>query len=98
MPDVSHASVSSQVPGHEMGNNVVRKGWTDEADWNDMRFLAVDYDFLDLYQVGLMAGRGFSESFGTDEEEAFILNKNGMTRLGWTHPEEALGQKLRWAK
>ncbi|MEO0552828.1 MAG: FtsX-like permease family protein [Bacteroidota bacterium] len=93
---VKGASISSRVPGRELNNNVVRLGWDDEAEWSDMRYLAVDYDFIDNYELKLVAGRGFDESYGTDENEAFILNQSGMLRLGWTDPEEALGKQLRW--
>lgn len=98
LPEVEAASLSSHVPGHELGNNVVRKGWTSEAEWSDMRFLSVDYDFVKTYQVELAAGRSFDESYGTDQEEAFLLNEAGIKRLGWNTPEEALGQKLRWQR
>ena len=79
-----------------MGNNVVRKGWDESADWSDMRFLTVDYDFIDQYKVELIAGRGFDRSFGTDEQEGFILNEAGVQRLGFESAEAAIGQNLRW--
>lgn len=98
LPAVNATSLSSSVPGRSMSNNVVRKGWTDEAEWSDMRFIRVDEDFLDLYRLELVAGRNFDESFGTDQEEAFLLNESGMRRLGWTDPEQALNQKLKWQR
>ena len=93
---VTGASVSYKVPGKEMGNNVVRLGWDDNAAWSDMRFLAVDYDFISLYNVEVIEGRAFDEKFPSDEAESFMLNESGMHRLGWTNPKEAVGQKLRW--
>jgi putative ABC transport system permease protein len=93
---VSAASLSSRVPGKEMGNNVVRMGWDEKAPWSDMRFLAVDNDFVSLYDLEVVAGRSFDESFPSDVEEAFMLNESGMRRLGWKDPQEAIGQKLAW--
>ncbi|MCB0852318.1 MAG: ABC transporter permease, partial [Bacteroidetes bacterium] len=98
LPEVSHTSISDNVPGYFMNNNVVRKGWTEEAEWSDMRFLRIDEDFFDLYGVKVIAGRGFEEKYGTDEGEAFLLNESGMKRLGWNNPEEAIGQKLAWQR
>jgi len=95
-PEVRGATLSSRVPGLDMGNNVVRKGWDDSADWSDMRFLTVDYNFVEQYKVELIAGRSFDESFGTDEAEAFILNESGVQRLGFESAEAAIGQQLRW--
>lgn len=95
-PEVRGATLSSRVPGRDMGNNVVRLGWDESADWSDMRFLLVDYDFIDQYKVELIAGRGFDRSFGTDEQEGFILNESGVQRLGFESAEAAIGQRLRW--
>lgn len=94
--EVSQVSLSSRVPGREMGNNVVRLGWDESADWSDMRFITVDYDFLKTYDLELVAGRGFDENFGTDMNEAFILNETGVNRLGFASPEEAIGKQLAW--
>lgn len=94
--EVRGATLSSRVPGKDMGNNVVRKGWDESADWSDMRFIAVDYDFIEQYKVELIAGRGFDRSFGTDEQEGFILNESGVQRLGFESAEAAIGQNLRW--
>lgn len=89
-------SLSYRIPGKEMGNNVVRLGWDEKAAWSDMRFLTVDYDFMRLYNLEMVAGRSFDKNFPADENEAFILNEAGMRRLGWNNPQEAIGQKLRW--
>ncbi|HEX6889389.1 MAG TPA: ABC transporter permease [Chryseolinea sp.] len=93
---VTAASLSSRVPGKEMGNNVVRLGWDEKAPWSDMRFLALDHDFVSLYDLDVIAGRSFDESFPSDAEEAFMLNESGMRRLGWKDPQQAIGQKLAW--
>ena len=95
-PGVVNASLSYRVPGKEMGNNVVRLGWDEKAAWSDMRFLAVDHDFLKLYNLEMIAGRSFDENFPSDENEAFMLNESGMRRLGWNNPAEAIGRKLGW--
>lgn len=96
LPGVKGASLSYRVPGKDMGNNVVRLGWDEKAAWSDMRFLAVDFDFISLYNLQVTAGRSFDEAFPSDVNEAFMLNESGIRRLGWTNPHEAIGQKLRW--
>jgi putative ABC transport system permease protein len=96
VPGVMAASLSYSVPGQDMGNNVVRLGWDEKAAWSDMRFLAVDHDFVPLYDLNVIAGRAFSEEFPSDEKEAFMLNESGMRRLGWNDPQESVGQKLAW--
>ena len=93
---VGGATLSSQVPGVELGNNVVRLGWDDDARWSDMRYLSVDEDFIKVYGVEVIEGRAFSEGFPSDATEAFMLNESGIRRLGWDDPKEAIGQPLKW--
>ena len=97
-PEINGVTLSSRVPGKEMGNNVVRLGWDQNADWSDMRFITVDYDFLDVYDLELVAGRGFSEDYGTDRDEGFLLNEAGVNRLGFASAEEAIGKQLAWQR
>lgn len=96
MAEIKGVALSSRVPGKEMGNNVVRLGWDQNAEWSDMRFITVDYDFLSVYELELTAGRGFDRDFGTDSNEAFILNEAGVNRLGFASAEEAIGKQLAW--
>jgi putative ABC transport system permease protein len=96
LADIESASLSSRVPGKEMGNNVVRLGWDQSAEWSDMRFITVDHDFMDLYELETIEGRAFDEDYTSDENEGFLLNESGMNRLGWTDPEDAIGKELRW--
>jgi putative ABC transport system permease protein len=93
---IEDATLSSRVPGKEMGNNVVRIGWDEKATWSDMRFLAVDYDYIENYDLKLVEGRAFDESRPSDEMQAFILNESAVRRLGFNSAKEALGQKLWW--
>ena len=77
---------------------MVRLGWTDDAEWSDMRFITVDFDFIPLYNLELTAGRAFDVDRPSDVNEAFILNESGAARLGWTNPEEAIGKELGWQR
>lgn len=95
-PEISGVTLSSRVPGKEMSNNVVRLGWDESAEWSDMRYVTVDYDFIQVYDLEVIAGRGFDRTFGTDENEGFILNESGVNRLGFANAEEAIGKQLAW--
>jgi len=46
----------------------------------------VDYDFLDIYNIGVLEGRGFSREFGADDTGAFLLNETCVRSLGWESP------------
>lgn len=94
--EVKGVSLSSNVPGVELNNNVVRLGWDQSANWSDMRFLAVDHDFVELYGLEMAAGRDFDKTYPSDELEGFVLNESGVQRLGFASNEEAIGEQLAW--
>ncbi len=93
---IETASLSSTVPGREMNNNVVRIGWDQNAKWSDMRYLAVDFDFMDVYNLSLVDGRSFRKESPSDENESFMVNESGMRRLGFSNAKDILGQQLSW--
>ena len=53
-----------------------------------------DFDFVKTLGLKIVAGRNFSETFGTDSLQAVLINRNAATQLGYT-PEQALGK---WIK
>lgn len=55
--------------------------------------LRVDYNFLDIMGIDVLAGRDFSEFYGTDATDAVVVNERFLRRAGWT-AEEALGQSF----
>jgi putative ABC transport system permease protein len=58
----------------------------------------IDPDYLTTMGMELVAGRNISEKFGTDAEEAFLINETAVKSLGWSSPEQALGQEMLWPK
>ena len=46
----------------------------------------VDYDFLDLFEIEMVAGRNFSRELLSDSEESFILNESAVKALGYDEP------------
>ncbi|MGB2905484.1 MAG: ABC transporter permease [Candidatus Aminicenantaceae bacterium] len=54
----------------------------------------VDFDYIDTFDLEMIAGRNFSKDFATDYHEAFILNEAAVRRMGYPSPEEALGKKF----
>lgn len=58
--------------------------------------LVVDYEFIDLMEVELLAGRNFSRNFATDTAGAYILNESAIHSLGWQTAQEAIGKGFSW--
>jgi putative ABC transport system permease protein len=62
------------------------------GEW-EMQLLGIDEDFLDLYELALVAGRNIDFSTGTDSTQAYILNETAVKRLGW---EDPIGKSFAW--
>lgn len=53
----------------------------------------VDYDFIQVLDIELLAGRNFSKEYASDHDRAYILNRKAAAELGWT-PEDAVGRRF----
>jgi putative ABC transport system permease protein len=61
----------------------------------DVKYLAVDHDFVPTYGIHMAAGRNFSRDFATDTA-SFVLNEAAITAMGWKTPREAIGKTLKY--
>jgi putative ABC transport system permease protein len=84
-----------------MYNNVTWEGATDNKEISIMHN-RVDYDFLDTYEIELVAGRNFSPDFpmdtsaGSDDSQpensrSIIINEEAARQFGW---EDPIGKKV----
>ncbi|MEQ8905873.1 FtsX-like permease family protein [Ekhidna sp.] len=94
IPGVLASTVSAQAPGFGMVNrNVIPEGFTAQ-DNIIAPVYAVDYDFIDTYEIAMVAGRDFSKGFGTDHLNAFLVNEYALQEYNFGTPEEALGKGI----
>jgi putative ABC transport system permease protein len=71
----------------------IPEGFTKEDNMFIANF-SVDYDFISAYGMDMVAGRTFSESFGTDDKEAFIVNETAVNEFHWGTPDQAIGKTI----
>jgi len=57
-----------------------------------MDVLTVDYDFLETFRWEIVAGRGFSKQFQSDETEALIINETAVREIRMDSP---IGKRLK---
>lgn len=94
LPGVVGSTVSSTVPGFGMVNrNVIPEGYTQEEAVIAPVY-SVDYDFTEVYDIEVVAGRTFSEDYGTDHTSAFLINRFAVDEFNFGSPEEALGKSI----
>ncbi len=92
---VTHASVSSSVPGIWTSriSNIVRQG-SDEGKNNSFNVMGVDHHFMNTYQLSLVAGRNFQPSIDTSAFSVVIVNESAVNQLGFSSPEEAVNARI----
>ncbi|MCJ7449842.1 MAG: ABC transporter permease [Bacteroidales bacterium] len=61
---------------------------------NRLYVLSVEDNFLDFFNIPLIAGRNFSLYNPNRKGEDYILNETAVKRLGWT-PDEAIGKPFK---
>jgi len=86
---------SHSIPGHFLNRFRYRPEGSTQDDAISLGSLSVAHDFLDLYEVELLAGRGFDATISSDSN-AFVLNESAIRELGWTSATDAVGQHLEW--
>ena len=74
---------------HEFHYEGLQKG-----KWKYFPALMVDEDFVETFDLEVIAGRDFDESFGTDDTSAVLINEAMVKEMKWGKPEDALGKRL----
>lgn len=92
-PQILGITASSSVPGRPLRNSYL--SWSDSKLDKPLRldFLSCDGDFLKFYKIDVVSGRAFDEALN-DEAGAFLINEAAVPYLGYTSPENSLGDKL----
>lgn len=91
---IESMTASSLIPGSEWQ----RQTWTKRfgATDDELQFCYVnhvDYDFINSYELKLVAGRNFSKDYTTDWD-ALIINERAMKQFGFDNAKKAIQGKM----
>jgi putative ABC transport system permease protein len=96
-PGIMEASVASGSPGRfnvrfrQKAEDLSAQAGVDGEETIMFAPAVVDYSFLEVLDIEVLAGRNFSRDMGSDVDRAYLINKKGAELLGWT-PDEAVGK------
>ncbi|MEL6444569.1 MAG: ABC transporter permease [Bacteroidota bacterium] len=93
LPGVAEATGSQTLPGYgspSAGGAV--EGPDGTAQNVSVDLYMVDFDFLDVMDLDIVAGRGFDPAFSTDSSEAYLLNETAAREFGYTDVADAVGK------
>lgn len=99
-PQFKDVTMSSQVPGQagRGGDLYVEKG-ADIASSFSLDETFVDYNYIDLFGLQMLAGEAFKKRKAADEEAEnpevlAVLNETAVQQFGWSSPQEAIGKQI----
>ena len=93
---IIEASRSSRIPS---GRLLDQSGASTESGDSlrpvnaDIKFVAIDHEFIKTYNIPIVAGRNFSRAYATDST-SFLLNIAATKTLGFKTPQEMIGRNF----
>jgi putative ABC transport system permease protein len=101
LPNVDSIAYSSKVP-YEQSNSSTNVSLEpgDEAGKFSLHVMGMSPEFLEAYDIPLLAGRGFSRDIANDERTEdsevvnVIVNEMALEKLGFTTPAEAINERF----
>jgi len=73
---------------------LIRQYGAPQEEAQTIRLNGIDYDFIDMFEMELLAGRNFSQEFTNDQDTSVIITESAVNLLGFDSPEEAVGQTV----
>jgi len=93
--NVKSVATSVTIPGKKREYKVgVKPYGTNDEKAVTLRVNSMDYDFVDVFEMKVLAGRVFSEEHPSDADTAVVLTKSAAVDLGFENPEDAIGRTL----
>lgn len=93
VPGILSTTESSSIPGSwhtsaysEMQNKA------GEIQKTNLDLYFVDFNYIQQFQLKMVAGRAFSSDFKTDSTQAMVINESAAKLLGYASPQEAVGR------
>ncbi len=97
---IKDVTLSSRLPTGRLldsqGEASVMKGDSLVNSGVGMKYVAVDYEFFNTYNIGIAAGRSFSKSIPSDDSLAFIINEAAVRKIGGKSNGEGIDKDFQY--
>ncbi len=93
-PAILAATACSGVPGKGINRTHYYPTGLQAEKGQALRSLRADHDFFKVFEIPVVAGRGFQKDIATDTYDALVFNEQGAKAFGWATAEEAVGQTM----
>jgi len=91
---ITKFSVGTEVPGRQIlwdAGGIFRVG-SDQS--KNYQIVGIDYDYLELFEAKIIAGRSFDKSFS--DSSSLVLNEKATKWMGFGSPDEAVNQMVNY--
>ena len=93
-PSVVNTSIVYSIPGRGLNKNAVRVQSGTEMVESAISTNYVDHNFLEVFQISLVAGRNFEKDMPSDANNSILINESAVSFFGWT--DDPLGKTIQW--
>jgi putative ABC transport system permease protein len=93
--DVNQICHVTEVPGRQIywDAGAIHKAGEDISKGKNYQIVGIDYDFVNVFGLELLAGRNFSKDFPGDKD-ALMLNETAVKWMGFENAESAVNGKV----
>ncbi|MGN6601462.1 MAG: ABC transporter permease [Ginsengibacter sp.] len=97
---VRSTAFSSGIPGGGVNTAYSKvENNNGEMQTTNLDIYFVDFNFINQYQMKLVAGRAFSPDYGGDTTHAMVINESASKLLGFASPQQAIGKNFdQWGR
>jgi putative ABC transport system permease protein len=105
IPDITGVAFSTGHPGMNVNIQVMRiEGDSGKMIDKAVNNYFIDYDYLAMMQMKIVAGRNYDRAMPSDVKQAFIINETAARKFGWVDSASrvsgnyasAIGKKFYW--
>lgn len=94
-PTIQGVAASATIPGKQREYKAIIKKYGSPDDQSvTIKFNSMDYDFMDVFKMKVLAGRTFKEEFTNDPDTSVVITETTARILGFAKPEDAVGQTI----
>ena len=96
MPSVTGVTYASSFPGSEIDWHRVDIGLNEENAPHryDSRIISIGAEFLEVFDLTLLAGRNFNPQQESDKGKTLLINEEASEMFGFANVDEAIGKVI----
>ncbi|HOW26515.1 MAG TPA: ABC transporter permease [Bacteroidales bacterium] len=94
-PDIVSVTSSDYIIGKDYNTHEFRPEGFPPDQWQFFPALIIDDDFIETFDIKVVAGRAYSMDNPRDAEDGVMINEAMVKHLNWKSNEEALGKNFR---